>query len=212
METFRWAYTSGRQHCDPGGVQMKRVLITIATLIGSLTWAGPASATLLTYTITPPDTPDTSLFYPSHPISFSFDTGMATGLDFRSGSGYIDVTSDDEVPFTLGNGGVLNRIYYQGYGDPLTGIVSVLNLYPRGGAGSAYMDLYDELISFRGRTPVFATGDFTISDQAGQLVALSIRSGAQGAVPEPGSWMLLILGFGMIGSSQRRRRALIRCP
>ena len=46
---------------------------------------------------------------------------------------------------------------------------------------------------------------FVSSDGHGQLVG-SVQGQGVGSVPEPQSWALLILGFGMIGLSSRRRR------
>ena len=185
---------------------MRGVLLGLTLSLLAVLGATPAIATILTYTFVPPDTPKTAMFYPSHPLSFSFDsTGPGFDLDYRSDSGYIDVTSQAIIPFTGASTNRLARVYYQGYGDPLTGIVSVLDLEPGGPGGGAYFDLYDKLITFKNKLPVFATGSFTVSDQAGQLVSLTITAGSPPAVPEPSSWMLQLIGFAVVGVKLRQR-------
>jgi hypothetical protein len=37
-----------------------------------------------------------------------------------------------------------------------------------------------------------------------------VSDGTPGAVPEPSTWAMMILGFGMVGASMRRRRRLVR--
>lgn len=43
---------------------------------------------------------------------------------------------------------------------------------------------------------------------AGNLVGISLAPAAIGAVPEPGTWAMMLLGFGAIGTAMRRRRAV----
>ncbi|GAA3996073.1 hypothetical protein GCM10022211_00990 [Sphingomonas humi] len=50
-------------------------------------------------------------------------------------------------------------------------------------------------------------GTFSFSAQGNQLQTFSA---AAGAVPEPGTWALMLVGFGAIGFSMRRRRATAR--
>jgi len=47
---------------------------------------------------------------------------------------------------------------------------------------------------------------FTLS---GAGIAAAGNVTTQGAVPEPGSWAMLIAGFGLVGATMRRRRALL---
>ena len=47
----------------------------------------------------------------------------------------------------------------------------------------------------------------TSSNGFGSLTQLRIAPGTFGAVPEPSTWALMLVGFGAIGASMRRRRA-----
>jgi hypothetical protein len=68
----------------------------------------------------------------------------------------------------------------------------------------------NEFIIYRLGTPssagLWSTAGLT--NQRGQLRALSHLSffGAQSAVPEPATWAMMILGFGLIGGMMRRRK------
>lgn len=49
---------------------------------------------------------------------------------------------------------------------------------------------------------------FSLNDAGGSNLALpSPFAPGQGAVPEPGTWAMLIAGFGLVGAASRRRRA-----
>jgi hypothetical protein len=62
---------------------------------------------------------------------------------------------------------------------------------------------------FSGSTsdPVFSTGVFALSDYAGNGGAYTLSiSSVRGAVPEPASWAMMLIGFGGIGYSLRRKK------
>jgi subtilisin-like proprotein convertase family protein len=69
------------------------------------------------------------------------------------------------------------------------------------------------LIAFAGANTA-GTWTLTISDLAGGDVgvlsswSLDFAKSVGGAVPEPGTWLLMILGFGMVGGAMRRRNAV----
>lgn len=71
---------------------------------------------------------------------------------------------------------------------------------PDGGLVNLYSD---EFIIFPGLPPVHAA-------RTGVQVIASTETIVQGAVPEPATWAMMIAGFGMIGGSIRRRRAIVR--
>ena len=63
-----------------------------------------------------------------------------------------------------------------------------------------------QLYSGSETAPVFLTGSYTLTqDQGPSIYSLSIQEVA--AVPEPASWGLMILGFGVVGSVMRRQAA-----
>ena len=77
-------------------------------------------------------------------------------------------------------------------------------------AGNIHISLFDQI-----------NGDFTLtgkwrfdlspsrSTSNAQIKLLSLPPGLNDVVPEPATWAMLIAGFGLVGSSLRRRRALI---
>jgi hypothetical protein len=64
-----------------------------------------------------------------------------------------------------------------------------------------------DLFSGPASSPTFNLGTFTLSGgfTAGPAT-LTISQAAVAAVPEPGTWALMLIGFGAIGVSMRRRR------
>lgn len=50
-------------------------------------------------------------------------------------------------------------------------------------------------------------GDIRLTDTQGYSNAVLYRSAAVAAVPEPGTWALMLIGFGAAGASLRRRRS-----
>jgi hypothetical protein len=54
--------------------------------------------------------------------------------------------------------------------------------------------------------PTFAPGSFEFFNQTTSLGVLTL-SRVNSAVPEPGTWMLMILGFGAIGAMMRRKQS-----
>ncbi|WWM71332.1 PEPxxWA-CTERM sorting domain-containing protein [Sphingomonas kaistensis] len=50
-------------------------------------------------------------------------------------------------------------------------------------------------------------GDIRLTDTQGYSNAVLYRSAAVAAVPEPGTWALMLVGFGAAGASLRRRRS-----
>jgi hypothetical protein len=50
-------------------------------------------------------------------------------------------------------------------------------------------------------------GGLAFRNFGSNMDTLSVASAAVGAVPEPGTWAMMILGFGMVGGAMRRRKA-----
>jgi hypothetical protein len=51
-----------------------------------------------------------------------------------------------------------------------------------------------------------ATGSIRLTDTQGYSNAVLYRSTSVAAVPEPGTWALMLVGFGAVGGAMRRRR------
>lgn len=78
--------------------------------------------------------------------------------------------------------------------------------------GNNFNILSSGVIESRTITMVIGAGDHTIRLRGSAGNELSEYSGliTLGGVPEPTSWALMILGFGVIGGAMRRRRAQVR--
>lgn len=78
------------------------------------------------------------------------------------------------------------------------GISLLLTAYAQGG-GSV---LFDQTATYQ----LFAPAGVTIASESGNFPV--VQGGP--AVPEPGTWTLLILGFGLTGAAARARRVMVR--
>ena len=67
---------------------------------------------------------------------------------------------------------------------------------------------YTKTITFNGFSSYTGLGDLSLSPITFNVTAL-VSGGSLGAVPEPSTWLMMILGFGFIGSALRRRRATV---
>lgn len=78
--------------------------------------------------------------------------------------------------------------------------------------GNNFDILSTGVIESRTITMLIGAGDHTIRLRGSAGSELSEYSGliSLGGVPEPTSWALMILGFGVIGAAMRRRRAQVR--
>lgn len=107
-----------------------------------------------------------------------------------------------ETPY--GSGGVINGWMQSTLliptGETSLGIIGLLDLDCRGGSNCKFGNTGQ--FAFLGALP----NGLTIGSASG--VFLSQVSPPSGAVPEPASWALLILGFGTVGLAARRRRAV----
>jgi hypothetical protein len=166
------------------------IAIAVASLIGG---AVPAAAAtfVLHYTATAGTIlPTTADFR----IVTSDDLNAIGGYDILSASGSVNgVAIDGLAPidppgFRTDNVFFIGGPVFNDLGLGWTSGAATGNLWWKG--GTYILGQYDPTISsgpqFFNRT----SGDLTVA-----------------AVPEPASWALLIIGFGALGSAQRRRRA-----
>lgn len=109
---------------------------------------------------------------------------------------YVLDTDRDVIARQNNNGGVLNTVGSTG-----------VNL----GSRTSFDIAGDDAFAFNGSTLYRAnlgTGQLTSLGQTERsLFGIAIQ-----AVPEPSTWGMMILGFGVVGYSMRRRRAVVRMP
>lgn len=150
------------------------------------------------------------------------DTGTVSGVDFTLND--LTHTYINDLFATLTHDGVtvtwLNR---SGGSDNLDGTYTISDAGLTtigGGTGnprpSGTYDAFSSLSAFDG-TSVAGDWTLTISDQvgadAGNLDSWTLDvNGVTGAVPEPASWAMMLLGFAGIGFAMRRRRSSEHLP
>ena len=69
----------------------------------------------------------------------------------------------------------------------------------------------DQLFTGSPSNPTFVLGTFTLSTYGSNDQAFTLTiSSSDGAVPEPASWAMLLLGLAAIGTASRREQAKVR--
>jgi hypothetical protein len=95
------------------------------------------------------------------------------------------------------NGGIIN------FGTLLTGM-TVFGMHA-GGAGDGGQGTFFFAFDAGAGVDVITVIDRLNSSSTGLSNAALFRTGGTSAVPEPGTWAMMLLGFGAVGSSLRRR-------
>ncbi len=148
------------------------------------------------------------------------DAGVVTNVDFTLNG--LSHTFLADLFATLTHDGIsvtwLNR---DGGGNDLGGTYTISDAGTTtlgGGAGnprvSGTYDAFTSLSAFNG-TSVSGAWTLTIADQvaldAGALRSWDLRlTSANGAVPEPATWAMMLIGFGAVGVAMRRRRSAVQ--
>jgi len=123
-------------------------------------------------------------------------TGFSGGISFTSLAGNFLTATFTNATFSFdGDGGAASLIS----SDPVSPITYTSDFINVSGFSSR-----DFAFNLTGATPNFAVGD----DGLGQPFTANLGGSfaGAGAVPEPASWAMLIIGFGLTGVAARRRR------
>lgn len=123
------------------------------------------------------------------PLNLSLEGGNELSLQYRTSVNAF--TNTDCV-----NGGLTCLVAYSGFGDPIGRGGGVSLLAARGVRNQQAFGVSNGITGI-----VFDPQTVTVFD-------LTVGPGGGGAVPEPATWMTLIVGFGMLGAALRRRRLL----
>jgi hypothetical protein len=141
-------------------------------------------------------------------FDFTEQNYSATNIGYTWGATPVELDIGNAVDQTLiyttrvtsmSNGGCILEtsfclVAYSGFGDPVG----------RGGGVSAFARGITSMSGATGVTFGPSTFEFPTFEDG----VLSFRAAGGGAVPEPATWMAMILGFGLLGTALRRRRAL----
>jgi len=161
-------------------IKLRAFLSCFAILLAGVVTSGPATATLLQYTVSGSDN-----------FSFVLDSNPA-GTDLTIGFYLTDVPNTSANPIfeilaffdsDIG-GGFLATPFFSNDPD-----VPYFNLFG------------PQLFSGSTAAPTLLTGTFSLSDGPDINDVLTVT-----AIPEPSTWAMLILGFFGVGFMARRRR------
>ncbi len=174
--------------------------VAAATVLG----AAPASAVVLLYELRGSQPDDYS-------ATFEFDTDMMATNALSSSIRYNGLSID----FTRPNSSVLENATFANTGVTFRTLQNQGGLFLGflGGFPSGFQVFGPQLFEGPTSNPTFLTGTFGLSDISRQRTTdplqvnytLSI-SEVTGAVPEPGTWALMLFGFGTIGWAMRTRK------
>ena len=135
-----------------------------------------------------------------------------------SGSRTATFTLDDSIPDSFSSSFVGDQIFFNmvagSFGGTAgtadisfgTNLIADLNIQSSN-LGFTQLTLPGDLFTGPASNPTFNTGTFNLSGGflAGPAT-LTITQAAVGGVPEPGTWAMMLLGFGGMGVAMRRRR------
>jgi hypothetical protein len=162
-----------------------RLLLAASAVASAAAMSAPASAAIYAFDLTGAKT-----------ASFNIDT--ATAPTSSSSSFIGDQISYNAVTGTFGGTTQTATI---GFG---TFLAAQLNI---GGTTLGFTQYGGpDLFSLVSGAPVFNLGSFNLSSITSGPATITIRA-VSGAVPEPATWAMMLVGFGAIGFSMRRRNS-----
>ena len=163
-------------------------VIAAAALLGTIAVAVPASADPLLYSFTP-------TLAGAQSFTFNMDSKpsplASTPFQFTARSQNLTVNG-------IARTGIFDFDFYTIAGS--------------GGLFSTSLGSYlgPQLFSGTTSAPTLLTGNFTLTGgPSGAGGILTVKS-LVAAVPEPGTWAMMIVGLGLAGSAMRRRKATMR--
>ena len=165
----------------------KHSLMLSALALSTAFAAVPASAQLLTFNLTGSRTA-TFTIDSSAPNSFNTSALIGNQIFFNNVAGTFG-----------GSAGTANISFG-------TNLIADLNIQSSN-LGFTQLSVPGDLFTGSASSPIFNIGTFNLSGgfTAGPAT-LTISRAAVAAVPEPGTWAMMLLGFGAIGVVVRRRR------
>ena len=150
-------------------------------------------------------------------LNQNLDFTQGVGDTFSQDLGWIftnesDVGKDDKVAKSISLNVVFSNpvlsggLSGQSYGVSLAGIVQYGQVTWNNGGNFMLSNLAGDVVSGHINSGHLGDGLFGLNDQVGLKETLSFTTNAQGAVPEPTSWALMVGGFGMVGGAVRARK------
>jgi hypothetical protein len=198
-------------------MRLSTLFVAVLSLFGAAVPSVAAAATTANFTI---NTALDGINVPGAPTTATITGGIDYATFFAGPSGGSSAVTDFNV--LLGNGSNYNA----GNFAPFASGVNAVLILTSGQTGTL------NFVANGGNAPLFSfdlTGLFTADGQGAlpgggltltnstQIDGTTIAAGSAGtlavaAVPEPGTWAMMILGFGAMGVAMRRRRTLSALP
>lgn len=134
---------------------------------------------------------DSGAYWGSNPAVYSGQEAAALLFGGSASDYAISTNGSDETQINF-------QAYYDGWGDDQT----------CGYAGPCAQDLHIDVNGDGYANPGGQGSAYSayVSDHGVHLENFAFRVVGAGAVPEPSAWALMILGFGAVGASLRRRQ------
>jgi len=163
-------------------MKLSKTLLATAAL-ASLTAAMPASAATLVYNYTSAQ---------NAASNFSFTADSNPTPQYPSADGFFaDISNYKQNG--IANTGVTFAYFYS---QSAFGGINVNGFTPFG----------PQLYSGTSTAPTLLTGSFTLFADVSQTAPVGTLNVMAAAVPEPATWAMMLVGFGMLGASMRYRR------
>lgn len=155
--------------------------------------------------------------------AFGSVSAHAQALTFElTGSRTATFTLDDSIPDSFNTSALIgDQIFFNAVAGTFggsagtgnisfgTNLIADLNIQSAN-LGFTQLSTTSALFTGPASNPTFNLGTFNLSGgfTAGPAV-LTISQAAVAAVPEPGTWAMMLLGFGAVGFAVRRRRSTV---
>lgn len=127
-------------------------------------------------------------------------TGWNGSINFGNGSNYLTVNFNNAT-FSFDSDGGSASLISTDPNDPITYTSNFLTL--------PEFDLKNFSLAFSGLTPLFTIAANGYGSNFDANIAGSFAGAADGpgsgAIPEPATWAMLVIGFGLVGATTRRR-------
>ncbi len=191
---------------------MKNLILALAAMV-SFSAAAPAAAqTFADFTI---QTDITGQNVPGAPTTATITGGINYSTFFANAQGGSSAVTDFNV--LLGNGSNYNAGNFAPFQSGVNAILNLtslqtgtLNFVANGGSAPLFSFALSGLFTANGQGAL-PGGGLTLTNQT-QIDGTTIAAGSNGtlavtaAVPEPATWAMMLVGFGAMGVSLRRRR------
>ena len=167
---------------------LKKVFLLGAVALSGVMAAAPANAALLLFDLS--GSRNASFTLDSNPIPTTFSSSSLIG---------------DQISFSnvAGTYNGIPGLATIGFGN---GLAATLNI---GNANLGFTQFVGpDLFSGTAANPVFSPGTFSLRSIVSGNSTLRISQVAA-AVPEPGTWAMMLIGFGAVGYSMRRRKVAV---